>query len=94
MLKRLYKKISSMQSGKFLIIFICIVSLTSLSARSEQIQIEKIGPTLKNPWGMDFLNDQELLITEKRGRIYHVNVLTESSSQIFHKRGWVKIGFS
>ena len=73
-----------MQSGKFLIIFICIVSLTSLSARSEQIQIEKIGPTLKNPWGMDFINDQELLITEKRGRIYHVNVLTESSYEILN----------
>ncbi len=66
----------------FFLIFICILSLTSLSVRANNIQIEQIGPTLKNPWGMDFINDSELLITEKKGRIFRVNISDGSSIQI------------
>lgn len=32
--------------------------------------------------------------SSETGQWLLVNVLTESSYQIFHKRGWVKIGFS
>ena len=66
----------------FFLVFICIFSLTSLSVRADNIQIEQIGPTLKNPWGMDFINDSELLVTEKKGRIFRVNISDGSSIQI------------
>ena len=66
----------------FFLVFICIFSLTSLSVRADNIQIEQIGPTLKNPWGMDFINDSELLVTEKKGRIFQVNISDGSSIQI------------
>jgi len=66
----------------FFLIIICIFSITSLSVRAEKIQIEKIGPTLKNPWGMDFINESELLVTEKRGRIFRINISNGSFFEI------------
>ena len=66
----------------FFLVFICIFSLTSLSVRADNIQIEQIGSTLKNPWGMDFINDSELLVTEKKGRIFRVNISDGSSIEI------------
>jgi glucose/arabinose dehydrogenase len=69
-------------STKFFLVFICISSLTSFSARADNIQIQQIGPSLENPWGMDFINDSELLVTEKKGRIYRINISDGSSSEI------------
>ena len=66
----------------FFLILVCIVSLTTLSVRAENVYIEKIGPTLKNPWGMDFIDDSELLVTEKRGRIYRINISNGSQIQV------------
>jgi glucose/arabinose dehydrogenase len=64
------------------LVFICISSLTSFSVRADNIEIQQIGPTLENPWGMDFINDSELLVTEKKGRIYRINISDGSSSEI------------
>ena len=63
-------------------IFIFIFISISFTAKADNIKIEQIGPTLKNPWGMDFINDRELLITEKRGRIFHINISDGSSFEI------------
>ena len=67
---------------KFFLILISIISLTTQSVRAENLYIEKIGPTLKNPWGMDFINDSELLVTEKSGRIHLINISNESYKEI------------
>ena len=56
--------------------------LMAHSINAESLQFEKIGPSLKNPWGMDFINERELLITEKRGRIYHINISNGYSVEI------------
>ena len=63
-------------------IFIFIFTFISFTAKADNIKIEHIGPTLKNPWGMDFINDRELLVTEKRGRIFHINISDGSSFEI------------
>ena len=63
-------------------IFIFIFIFISFTAKADNIKIEHIGPTLKNPWGMDFINDRELLVTEKRGRIFHINISDGSSFEI------------
>ena len=63
-----------------LIIMFALLMAHSISAAS--LQFEQIGPSLKNPWGMDFINDRELLVTEKRGRIYHINISNGYSVEI------------
>ena len=37
-----------------------------------EIQIEKIGPDLTHPWGMDLLDDGSVLVTTRPGQLYHI----------------------
>ena len=59
--------------------------LTSVDANSSILTGVQVGTPFKilKVWN-----------SPKSGKWLLVNVLTESSSQIFHKRGWVRIGFS
>ena len=63
-------------------LFIMFALLMAHSISAASLQFEQIGPSLKNPWGMDFINDRELLVTEKRGRIYHINISNGYSVEI------------
>ena len=39
-----------------------------------KFELEKITNGLNFPWGMTFIDDENLLITEKKGRLYKVNI--------------------
>lgn len=58
----------------------------------EQPALTKIGPTLHHPWGMDFLDEDTILVTERRGNLFQINLNTTSADQIgnvpevYHKR--------
>ena len=66
---------------KFLIClnFLLIFSYSNASTLS----FKKIV-NLNEPWGSTFLNDQELLITEKSGEIKLVNIKTKNITKINH----------
>ena len=66
---------------KFLIClnFLLIFSYSNASTLS----FKKIV-NLNEPWGSTFLNDHELLITEKSGEIKLVNLKTKNISKINH----------
>ena len=64
------------------IIILFFALLIPHSTIAQPFQVEQIGPSLKNPWGMDFINDREILITEKRGNIYHINISDGSYYEI------------
>ena len=36
--------------------------------------IERIGAPLAHPWGMDFLDDSHILVTERGGNLYKINL--------------------
>ena len=38
--------------------------------------IQRIGAPLAHPWGMDFLDDRHLFVTERGGRLYLVDLMT------------------
>ena len=67
---------------KKLIYFISIFFLFAFSANS--IVLEKTPIELNFPWGMSWLNSEELLITQKTGEIYLVNTKNSSQIQISH----------
>ena len=46
--------------------------------------LTKITEDLNYPWGITFVNDYEVLITEKEGRIHKVNVIDGSKVEITH----------
>ena len=47
-------------------------------------QLEEIWKGLNYPWGMTFVDDENLLITEKSGRLLKINVLTGKHYNINH----------
>ena len=48
-----------------------IIFITPLAATPV---IERIGASLANPWGMDFLDDSHILVTERGGNMYKINL--------------------
>ena len=57
---------------KFFFLFIFILSFSK--AYSENFKFIKIA-NLNNPWGSSFLNNDEMIITEKSGLIKIVNII-------------------
>ena len=53
----------------------------------ELINLEKIdiGKKLQNPWAIQFINENELLITEKEGILTYANLVKKTSHKISHK---------
>ena len=45
-------------------------------------QLEEILKGLNYPWGMSFIDDENLLITEKNGRLLKVNISTGEHFEI------------
>lgn len=62
------------------IIWTFLVSITAPATSAPLIQ--QIGTTLSHPWGMDFLDDQHLFVTEKGGNLYLVDLLTGERNTI------------
>ena len=68
------------------------IAVHPVSGIADQPAITKIGPTLHHPWGMDFLNDDTILVTERRGNLFRINLATGNAHQIgnmpdvYHKR--------
>lgn len=47
-----------------------------------ETKIERIGARLNHPWGMDFIDDGTMLVSERRGRMYKINLDDGSQTQI------------
>jgi quinoprotein glucose dehydrogenase len=71
-------------------IFIFIIYLISFSANA--ITLEKTKITLEAPWGMTWLDENHLLITQKSGEIFMINTLDYSQTPIKHKIPFAQYG--
>ena len=60
----------------------------------ELINLEKIdiGTKLNNPWALEFINDNEILITEKSGNLIYANLETNKYHKIIHEIPVASIG--
>ena len=56
------------------IVWTCLAIITTPTIAAPLIQ--QIGATLSHPWGMDFLDEQHLFVTERGGNLYLVDLLT------------------
>jgi len=48
-----------------------------MTANSTSYKIEEVVSNLGIPWGMTFLNNNQMLITQKNGRIFRLNIQTK-----------------
>ena len=64
----------------FSIFFLFLFSSKSFS---ENFTFKKLAD-LNDPWGSSFISDDELIITEKTGKIKIVNIITEEVNEVEH----------
>ena len=65
------------------VILVIIFYFFSLSSNAEEFKLKKII-SLDEPWGSSFINDKELIITEKKGKIKIINIDTSENFEVIH----------
>ena len=73
------------------LILIFLFSIFSTSLFSQDFTFKKIVK-LNDPWGSSFINDNELIITEKSGKIKIVNISLQKISNIEHNLNYLEHG--
>ena len=71
-----------------LVIFFLLFTSKGYSNNYKFIKIIK----LNEPWGSSFINNDEIIITEKSGKIKIVNVFLKEVSEIKHNLNFLEIG--
>jgi quinoprotein glucose dehydrogenase len=74
----------------FFILVILIINLKSFSL-ADDFNFKKIV-TLNNPWGSSFINNEEIIITEKGGKIKLANVVSKKIIEIKHNLNFLEYG--
>ena len=69
---------------KFINLFCIIIAVFSYSAPSfsQDFKFKKIGKSFSHPWGITVYNDNEVLITERGGSLFKVNIKNGSKLKI------------
>ena len=65
-----------------LIFFIYIFQLSNLS--SNEIKLEEVIKGLKSPWSLSFVTDVDILVTEKSGNIFKINLINKRKDKFSH----------
>ena len=73
------------------LLFLLSLILFSTNSFSKNFNFNKIIE-LEAPWGSSFVNDNEMIITEKGGKIKLVNISTREMSEIGHNLNFVEYG--
>ena len=81
---------SSRKVKKFIFSVSLFLLLTNLSF-AKNFNLEKIVD-LNSPWGSSFINNEELIITEKSGKIKVVNIISKQISEIKHNLNFLEHG--
>ena len=74
----------------FFILVILIINYQSLSL-AEDLNFKKIV-SLNDPWGSSFVNNEEIIVTEKSGKIKLINIKSKEIIEIKHNLNFVEDG--
>ena len=75
---------------KYILLIIFFLLFTS-KGYSNNYKFTKIIK-LDEPWGSSFINNNEIIITEKSGKIKIVNVISKNISEIKHNLNFLEVG--
>ena len=76
---------------KKLILLIFFLFFFSTSSYSQNFKFTKII-NLEDPWGSSFLNEKEIIVTEKSGKIKVVNIQLQKYFEIKHNLNFLEYG--
>ena len=75
---------------KYFLLIIFFLSFTSKGYYNNYLFTKIIK--IDEPWGSAFINNNEIIITEKSGKIKIVNVVSKEISEIKHNLNFVEVG--
>ena len=75
---------------KKLVIFLFF--LTSSDIYALDINLEKIVDGLKKPWSLSFIDQQNIVFTEKQGKLYKLNLKNKEILEIKHNLSVFEVG--
>ena len=75
---------------KKLVIFLFF--LTSSDIYASDINLEKIVDGLKKPWSLSFIDQQNIVFTEKQGKLYKLNLKDKEILEIKHNLSVLEVG--
>ena len=73
------------------LLYIIIIFFFSTISFSKNLKFTKIVD-LDEPWGSSFLNSDEIIITEKSGKIKIINIVNSSTNEIEHNLNFLQHG--
>ena len=76
---------------KILIVFSIIFHLSS-NVYAQEFKLEKIVDGLDEPWSLSFIDDENILFTEKPGKLYSLNLKNKKISEIKHDLNFLEYG--
>jgi glucose/arabinose dehydrogenase len=76
---------------KILIVFSIICHLSS-NVYAQEFKLEKIVDGLNEPWSLSFIDDENILFTEKPGKLYSLNLKNKKISDIKHDLKFLEYG--
>ena len=81
------KQVTYLVLAAFLVLLGCQATTDYTTAQTiptehGEIYLQELLTGLEHPWALQFINEEELLITERPGRIQHHNLLTNTTTQV------------
>ena len=81
-----------MKKLKNLFLFSFIFLYSTHIAHSLSYSLDKVSIDLIKPWGMSFIDDENLLVTQKSGEILKINLATKEVVNLKHSLKVLEIG--
>ncbi|MBH90886.1 MAG: glucose dehydrogenase [Candidatus Marinimicrobia bacterium] len=69
---------------KSLYLFSALILLLFTSLNCSEIKFEKIADDLNKPWSLSFINEDNIIFTEKSGKLFTLNLINKKKSEIKH----------
>ena len=69
---------------RFIFIFLSLVCFHTEIYSNDKFRVQELTKSLSEPWGMTFVDDRTLLVTEKTGGIIRVNIDSGNKYEIEH----------
>ena len=73
-------------------IFISIFFFISFNLYAQEIKFEKIVDSFDKPWSLSFIDEENIIITEKSGKLYTFNLKNKKISEIKHNLSVLEVG--
>ena len=73
-------------------LFIFIFFFISSNICASEIKLEKIVDSLDKPWSLSFIDKENIIFTEKSGKLYNLNLKNKKISEIKHNLKVLEVG--